>query len=105
MKGEGVLLPPLPRSRRKYHHECTKESGHLQFMYSLVCGYVYAFSNKKNIKILINVDIIYIIQIQGDSHWKMIGPLFAFCAAASLASGFPTGETHDNLTRVRDGKG
>ncbi len=74
-------------------------------MYSLVCGYVLAFSNTKNMIILISVDFIYIIQIQGEIHWKMIGPLFTICAAASLASGFPTGETHDNLTRVRDGKG
>jgi hypothetical protein len=75
---------------------------------------VYVFSSlwlrlsifkQKNIIIIINADFIYIIQFQGDSHWKMIGPLFTFCAAASLASGFPTGETHDNLTRARDGKG
>ncbi len=60
---------------------------------------------QKNLIILINVDFIYIIQFQGDSQWKMIGLLFTFCAAASLASGFPTRETHDNLTRVRDAKG
>ncbi len=88
--------------------ECTKESGHLQ---STVCTRTLSsvVTSKhfltKNIIILINADFIYIIPIQGDSHWKMIGLLFTFCAAASLASGFPTGETHDSLTRARDGKG